>query len=142
VLQLPIWLYRLNIGWIVGERFLLLEHTGRKSGALHQSVIEVVGHDRFTGAYFVVAAFGEKTDWLLNVKKDPMVTIQVKRRKIAVRARQVSEEEGIEILFKYAGRHPIAFRELTALITGKIVEPTEENIRQFIRSRPVIAFEP
>lgn len=39
--RLPIWLYRLNLGWILGERFLLLTHTGRKSGLVRQTVIEV-----------------------------------------------------------------------------------------------------
>ena len=31
-LRAPIWCYRLELGWIPGKRFLLLTHTGRKSG--------------------------------------------------------------------------------------------------------------
>ena len=31
-LRLPIWLYRLHLSWLLGERFLLLTHTGRNSG--------------------------------------------------------------------------------------------------------------
>jgi len=27
----PIWLYRAHLGWLLGYRFVLLTHTGRKS---------------------------------------------------------------------------------------------------------------
>ena len=39
--RLPIGLYRLRLGWLLGDR-LLLTHIGRKSGLPRQAVIEVV----------------------------------------------------------------------------------------------------
>jgi hypothetical protein len=30
--RLPIWLYRLRLGWLLGDRLLLLTHIGRTSG--------------------------------------------------------------------------------------------------------------
>jgi hypothetical protein len=44
MLRLPIWLYRLRLGWLLGNRFLLLTHVGRKTGLPHQTVVEVVSH--------------------------------------------------------------------------------------------------
>jgi hypothetical protein len=44
-LRMPIWLYRLRLGWLLGNRFLMLTHIVRKSGQPPQSVLEVVGHD-------------------------------------------------------------------------------------------------
>ncbi len=35
-LRLPIWLYRARLGRLLGERFLLLTHIGRKSGLPRQ----------------------------------------------------------------------------------------------------------
>ena len=32
LMRFPIWLFCMHLGWMVGERFLLLTHTGRKSG--------------------------------------------------------------------------------------------------------------
>jgi hypothetical protein len=32
----------MKLGWLLGNRFLMLIHTGRHSGRLHQTVIEVV----------------------------------------------------------------------------------------------------
>ena len=53
-LRLPIWLYRLHLGWLFGNRFLLLTHIGRKSGLPRQTVIEVVKHDKESDRFFVV----------------------------------------------------------------------------------------
>ena len=42
VFRLPIYLYRLNLGWLLGHRGLLLTHQGRKSGLLRETVLEVI----------------------------------------------------------------------------------------------------
>ena len=59
VLRLPLWIYRFHLGWVLGNRFLLLCHVGRKSQQIHQSVIEVVKHDQQSDSFYVVAAWGE-----------------------------------------------------------------------------------
>jgi hypothetical protein len=38
----PVSLYRLHLGWLLGHRFLLLTHTGRRSGLRRQTVLEVM----------------------------------------------------------------------------------------------------
>ena len=43
--RLPIYLYRLDLGWMLGHRFLLFVHLGRKSGLLRETVLEVLLHD-------------------------------------------------------------------------------------------------
>lgn len=140
--RLPIWLYRMRLGWLLGERFLLLTHVGRKSGSLHQTVIEVVDHEESTDTYFVVSGFGYKSDWLMNVKHNPNASITVGRRTLSVQAKVIPDTSGAGILLRYAKRHPMTFGELAILLTGKSIEPTEENCLQFVRSMPVIAFEP
>ena len=44
--RLPIWLYHSHLGWLLGTRFVLLTHTGRKSGLSRQTVLEVVRYDK------------------------------------------------------------------------------------------------
>ncbi len=46
LLKLPIGLYRVHLGSLLGDRFLMLTHIGRKTGRSHHTVIEVVLHDR------------------------------------------------------------------------------------------------
>ena len=57
LLRLPIWLYRLRLGWLLGGRFLLLNHTGRKTGLPRRTVLEIVHHDADNATLFVAAAW-------------------------------------------------------------------------------------
>ncbi|MCA9848813.1 MAG: nitroreductase family deazaflavin-dependent oxidoreductase, partial [Dehalococcoidia bacterium] len=57
----PIWLYRLHLGWLLGGRFLLMEHVGRRSGLVRRVVVEVVHHDRDADTYTVASGFGPRS---------------------------------------------------------------------------------
>jgi deazaflavin-dependent oxidoreductase (nitroreductase family) len=140
--RLPIWFYRWHIGWLLGERFLLLTHTGRKSGAIRQTVIEVVGHDKATGAYYVVSGFGRKADWFLNIQKEPKVKVTVGSRLFEAEAGVVSDEDAADILLDYATGHPLAFRELSKILLGETIQPTCENCLQFVQTMPMVSFFP
>ena len=139
--RLPIWLYRFHLGCVLGERFLMLTHTGRKSGLSHQTVIEVVRHDKLTDTYFVASGFGFKSDWFLNIKDNPNVAITVGQHTTSAQARQLSEGDGAKELFDYGQRHPTAFKELSRLLIGKSLDVTEVNCRKFAKVAPLIAFE-
>lgn len=140
--RLPILLYHLHLGWLLGNRFLLLTHTGRKSGLPRKAVIEVIGHDRLTDTYFVISGFGKQTDWFLNLRKHPNALVSVGRRDIPVLARPLPEKEGACVLMNYATQHPRIFKELSILLIGRSIDPTEENCLKFVESMPVVAFEP
>ena len=43
--RLPIYLYRLGLGRLLGHRFMLLTHRGRRSGRVYQTALEVVRYD-------------------------------------------------------------------------------------------------
>jgi deazaflavin-dependent oxidoreductase (nitroreductase family) len=137
-LRLPIFMYRLGLGGIFGKRFLLLEHTGRKSGRKYQTVIEVVRYDKSTGAYYVASGWGELADWYLNLKTNPGAMIMVGRQMLCVQSQFLTEEESAWELIDYAKRYPLAFKELSYLITGKHLNPTVEACRQFARSVPIV----
>ncbi|HSF81868.1 MAG TPA: nitroreductase family deazaflavin-dependent oxidoreductase [Anaerolineales bacterium] len=141
-LRLPIWLYRLRLGWLLGERFLLLTHTGRKSGLPRQTVLEVIRHDPATNTYFVAAAWGDKSDWFRNILHDANVTITVRRRNLATLAERLSVEAGTSELLDYAHRYPRAFREITRVVTGQPLVGTPEICRQLSKSMPVVALRP
>ena len=86
--RLPIWLYRLHLGWLLGGRLLLLTHIGRKSGLPRQAVIEVVRHDRATDTYIIASGFGAQVDWLRNIQKHPNVVVQTGRQRLEVVAKR------------------------------------------------------
>jgi hypothetical protein len=64
--RIPVYFYRLGLGWLFGGNMVMIEHLGRKTGLLHQTVVEVVDGDPQTGKITVVAGFGAQTDWYQN----------------------------------------------------------------------------
>ncbi len=140
--RLPLCLYRLHLGWLLGERFLLLTHTGRKSGITRQTVIEVVHHDTVQDVYHVVSGFGRKADWFQNIQKNPSVHVTVGNRSFEAEAVLVTGEEAANILLGYATIHPIAFRELSTILLGNPIQPKLENCLQFIEKMPMVSFLP
>ena len=136
----PIWLYRLHLGWILGRRFLLIEHVGRKSGAVRRVVVEVVHHDRDADTYTVASGFGPRSDWYLNLQAHPDVAIRVGRRYLAVRARFLSADEGAEVMARHAREHTKAAPEL-AKFMGFEVDGSQDDYRAVGREVPFVRFE-
>ncbi|HSG41609.1 MAG TPA: nitroreductase family deazaflavin-dependent oxidoreductase [Anaerolineales bacterium] len=138
----PIFLYRINFGWLLGSRFLLLSHTGRKSGLPRHVVIEVVSHDKKNGEYYIAAAWRKKSDWYLNILKNPRVKVQVGNRQFEAEANQKSEKEAEDIFWDYAQKHPVALRELTLMMLGERLPPTRETCARLAQSIPLIGLNP
>ena len=124
--RLPIYIYRIGLGRLMGSRFLLLEHTGRTSGKLRRNVLEVVRWDESIHMFYVISAWGEKADWLRNVRENSAVTINIGGTRYSATAipqnRDVAERE----LFDYAQRHPRAASELSRLL-GYRLDGTPED---------------
>jgi deazaflavin-dependent oxidoreductase (nitroreductase family) len=135
--RLPIWIYRLRLGWIFGHRMLLLTHKGRVSGKPRQAVLEVVKHDKETRTYYVASGFGKKSQWFQNIMKTPEVTVRVGNNSIDGYAERLSSDEGKRIFQDYQRRHPNAIKNLSKLIGYEIGEG-EEGIELLMRSIPVI----
>ncbi len=137
MVRAPNWLYRLGLGWLLGQRFLLLNHIGRKSGLQRQATLEVVDHEEVTDTYFVASGLGKRSDWYQNLAKTPDVSIQVGRRKMAVTAALLGSEESGQAMVDYARRHPSAARKI-ARACGYQVDGTDEDY--FVLGRDIIPF--
>ena len=69
--RLPIHLYRLRLGWLFGNRLLLLNHIGRVSGKTHQTVLEVAEHNAADDSYTVASGWGPTAAWYRNILHNP-----------------------------------------------------------------------
>ncbi len=143
LLRAPIWLYRLGLGSLLGKRFLLINHVGRKSGKLRQAVVEVIGHDEQTGAYYISSGYGTQSQWYQNLLAEPQVTIMVGRKLLPVTAVHLSPAEAGDTLLDYARRHPTAINSL-ARVLGYELDGTEADYRALGEEGilPVIRFDP
>jgi len=140
--RLPIWLYRLRLGWLLSERLLLLTHIGRKSGLPRQAVIEVVRHDRATDTYIVASGFGAQADWFRNIQRNPNVVVQSGGRRLVAVAERLPVDLAADELHGYAQRHPRAFRTITKRLLGQEIDGSAEACRRLAADVPVVALRP
>lgn len=137
----PIALYRAGLGWLLTRHFLMLTHIGRVSGKRRFVVLEVVKHDKGSGAYYVASGWGEKSDWLRNVLKNPDVTVTVGRGRFAAKAERLPPEEAAEVLADYGRRYPRMLEEL-ARVMGYRIERSEDDYRELGRLVPIVRLTP
>lgn len=139
--RLPIWLYRLHLGWLVGHRMLLLTHKGRVSGRDRTAMLEVIKYDQATNTHYVASGFGIKSDWFQNITKNPDVIIKVASDEFPAQAECLSPDEARGIFFEYTREHPNAIKNLAKLV-GYEIGNTQEEMMEFLALIPVVAFRP
>ena len=107
----PRYLYRIGLGRILGQRVVLLEHRGRRTGAARQTVLEVVDTD--STSLLVAAAWGESSDWFRNIQADPSVAISSGRiRDARATAIVLGKPDAAAVFERYADDHKTAARGL------------------------------
>jgi deazaflavin-dependent oxidoreductase (nitroreductase family) len=102
-LKLPIPLYRMGLGFLVGRLFMVLTTTGRKSRLPRRTAIEFHAHK---GRKYVFSAFGEKADWYKNIQADPRVTIQTASGTEPMIARRITDDGKLAEAFELVASNP------------------------------------
>ena len=138
----PVYLYRAGLGWMLGNRILLLHHIGRVTGKERQVVLEVVEHDPADNSFVVASGWGSTAAWYRNVVHRPDVTIQVGRRIIPATAVKLTADEGAEIFAGYAMKHRMVARFLLPRVLGFTVDGSEADFRSVGRQLPFLRFVP
>jgi deazaflavin-dependent oxidoreductase (nitroreductase family) len=105
VLRAPVYLYRWRLGRLLGNRFLLLTHTGRHTGIRHQTVLEVMEYRKEGPEALVMSGFGRDADWLLNIEANPNEEVVLGSEHFAAIHRLLGEEEAIEVVKSYESRN-------------------------------------
>ena len=126
--RLPIAFYRVGLGRLLGGRFLLLEHRGRRSGATRRTVLEVLRRDAASETWYVASGWGERADWYRNLRHDPRAGIRVGSRRVRVEARLLSSEEGEREVLRYGRDHPRAARGVARLL-GYEIDGSDADLR-------------
>jgi deazaflavin-dependent oxidoreductase (nitroreductase family) len=133
LVRAPIALYRAGLGVVLGRRFLMLEHCGRRTGEPRSAVLEVVSRpapDRVV----VASALGERAQWWHNVLAHPQVRIWTgTRRAVPATARPLPPHEVAEQLGRYAREHPRAWRTLEPLLRRTLGLPPEADVAEHAR---------
>lgn len=140
----PARLYRWRLGWLLGHRFLLLEHQGRRSGRHYETVLEVV-HWQPEGEVIVVSGWGRVSDWFRNVSAGSEIYVTVGTRRFHARYRLVPPDEAAEVLGRYEHRNrymrPVINRMLGYMV-GRPYDGTPDAQRRLVEELPMVAFRP
>lgn len=136
LMQLPILLYRLGLGRLIGSYILLLTTTGRKSGKPRVTAIE---HRRIGEAYYVVSGWGAQADWYRNILKDPHVHVRAGAREFDSVADALTGAEKLDVVrLRWGDNARRALRSQFRLKT----ELTDEQIAALLRDLIIVRLRP
>ena len=143
--RVPVYFYRWKCGWLLGHRFLLLTHIGRRTGLRHHTVLEVVQYREQGPEAVVLSAFGRNPDWLRNIEKTPDPEVVIGSRCFVAAHRFLCEEEAVSVISDYEQRNrlirPIMRSVLSRLLGWRYDGPPDDR-RRLVTQLPVIAFYP
>lgn len=133
LVRTPIALYRIRLGFLLGNRFLLLEHRGRVSGRPRRVVLEVIGRPA-RDSYLVVSGYGARAQWYRNLRANPRVRIAVGVHGLrSAQAHLLGPDDGAAALESYARAHPKAWSSLGPVLETTLGAPA--------KTVPVIRFD-
>lgn len=120
----PIYFYRLGLGRLLGNRFVMIQHVGRVSGLPRRTVLEVVRrNDR---SIDVGAAWGPKSDWFRNIITEPAVLVSSGRlRSVPATASVLRVDAATDVFAEYAIEHKAAARALGRTLGLDFTDPAK-----------------
>lgn len=141
----PVYLYRWKCGWLVGHRFLLLIHVGRRTGLRRHTVLEVMQYRKEGPEAVVMSAFGQNADWFRNIEATQGAQVVIGSQCFVAAHRILGEEEAVAVVAGYEQRNwfvaPIIRLVLCRLLGWRYSGSTNDR-RRLVAQLPLIAFRP
>ncbi|HEY1933498.1 MAG TPA: nitroreductase family deazaflavin-dependent oxidoreductase [Acetobacteraceae bacterium] len=141
----PVLLYHWRCGWILGHRFLLLIHTGRRTGRRRETILEIMEFRIAPDEMVVMSGFGRNADWLRNIQANPRIELMVGSRRFAATCRLLDAAEAATVVAGYERRCRWLGRIIRAVLTrllGWRYDGSEASRRRLVAQLPLVAFRP
>ncbi len=138
--KLPLVLYRLRLGWVVGHRFMQLTHVGRRSGKIRKTVLAVLCFDRQTKEIMAVSAWNA-SEWYKNIQAAPALKVETGLTHYAPDQRDLSSEEIAHLFVVFRQEHPI-FSRMVCRIPGWKWDSSYEEFLILAQTLNGVAFRP
>jgi deazaflavin-dependent oxidoreductase (nitroreductase family) len=145
VFNAPAVLYRMGLGWTLGKRILAVTHSGRKTGKLRETVLEVLVFDSDNKESVVVSAFGNRADWYLNLRIQPALRVRTGRMDYIPEQRFLTSDEAREAAIEFSHRHPWEVRlvpRVLPAIGAAVPKDSDSDSVDLLASLPMVAFRP
>lgn len=114
--RLPVFMYRCRLGWLLGHRFLRLTHRGRRTGAMHETVLEVLHYDPAMRESIVFSGRGARADWYRNIEAHPALAVRTGRQCYVPEHRVLDHAEVAAVSARFAREHPRETRLIAPIL--------------------------
>ena len=141
--RVPIALYSLNAGWLLGHRFLLLAHRGRRTGRVYRTVLEVIDWDPVAREAIVMSGFGRTSQWYKNVLATAPVEVRIGRERFAPVVRPLETDAAARVLTGYERRNRMVAPLIRAVLSktaGFRYDGSDAARRKLVQVLPLVAF--
>ena len=140
--KIPTLIYRVGLGRLLGRRFLLLIHRGRKSGLERKVVLEVIKYEADPLAVAVLSGWGERSQWFRNLQAAPPVAVSIRgERWLSPRSEVLEPDRVVEVVEQYRQHHRLLMSSLDRFF-GWPRNASEEERRRLERELCVVVFRP
>lgn len=140
VFKLPIFLYQLGLGRLMGRRFMMLTHIGRRSGRIRRTILAVLDFNPATREIKTISAW-RGSDWFRNIQAAPALEVACGADRYAPMYRLLSAEEIAALFIEYRQRHRL-FSSIVCKIPGWNINSTPQEFLALARTLRGIAFRP
>jgi len=141
--KVPVILHKMGLGgWehLIGAQWMLITHTGRKSGKRYDSMVDVMDYDKATDTYYIEAAYGARADWYKNIQANSVFEAKVGRRKFKASAGALTTKGASEMLVQFYRSKPAYTRSVMAMAGMKFKD--EDELRILGKNLTLLAVKP
>ncbi len=142
LLNLPLVADSLHLNRLLGTRFAVIVHRGRRTGNIHRTPLEVVRHDPRSGEIVVASGWGREAAWYLNITAAPAIEVHHSGQRYRPVQRLLDLEQATAEMSAYAERHPVAAHALGRWMSGGDFDDSAAAIRRLVERVPFVAFRP
>jgi deazaflavin-dependent oxidoreductase (nitroreductase family) len=140
IFKLPILLYQLHLGWLLGKQFMQITHVGRRSGKVRKTILAVLRFDEKTKEIYAVSAW-KGSDWYYNIQALPALQVETGFVHYVPTQRTLLPEEIAAAFIEFRKRNPI-FTRIICRIPGWKADSTYEEFLALAHSLHGVAFKP
>jgi deazaflavin-dependent oxidoreductase (nitroreductase family) len=139
MLRVPTYLYRARLGFVFGDRFVMIEHRGRVSGVRYFTVIEVAS--QIQTEWVCASGTGPAADWYRNLRAGGLEALWVRSKRCGATVRFLSDEEAAGVMAAYERAHPRTAARLFAMM-GVAYDGTDAGRIEMMNRVPMVGFAP
>ena len=140
LLHAPAYLYRAGLGFMFGNRFLMVEHTGRTSGTQYETVLEVAGRHPQAHEWISTAGRGPTSDWYRNIEENGADAVWIGRTRYErPGVRFLEANEAADVFATYEADYPRTARKLMDVMHVSY-DGTDAGRVEMMRAIPMVAF--